>query len=86
MARLIRKEDVGLYGGDTVYLETKYGSGLVTIVSLSYRENEDGSETIHSVEWSADIAVANKKHPNGPRGRGLWSIFIFHIFSLAILL
>lgn len=52
MARLIRKEDVGLYGGDTVYLETKYGGGLVSIVSLSYREDEGGDETIHSVEWS----------------------------------
>ena len=57
MARLIPKENVDLYGGDIVYLETKYGSDLVTIVSLSYRPGEYKpgeivEDVVHSVEWS----------------------------------
>ena len=52
MARLIPKESVDLYGGDIVYLETRTGGGLVSILSFCYHEEPDGTETVNSVEWA----------------------------------
>lgn len=50
MARLIKKDNVGLYGGDSVYLETHFGGSLVSIIDFSYRSDTDGSEALHTVE------------------------------------
>lgn len=55
MARLIEKENVAEYGGQTVYLETHCGAGLVAIIAVSYRRNVDGSEDPHAVEWSGFV-------------------------------
>lgn len=52
MARLIEKEFVGNYGGDTVFLETHTGAGLVQILAFSYRQEASGEETVNSVEWA----------------------------------
>ena len=52
MARLIEKKNVGLYGGDTVYLETLFDGGLVSIIAFSYRPDTDGGEALHTVEWA----------------------------------
>ncbi len=52
VARLIEKENVCLYKGDTVYLETKFGAGLVQILAFSYRQEASGEETVNSVEWA----------------------------------
>ena len=55
MATLIEKEDVELYGGKIVYIETHCGAGLVAIIAVSYRRKVDGSEEPHAVEWSGFV-------------------------------
>lgn len=52
MARLIEKENVAAHGGETVYLETHFGGGLVSIIAFSYKPDASGEETVNSVEWA----------------------------------
>lgn len=76
MARLIEKEYVGDYGGETVFLETHTGAELVRILAFSYRQDADGNETVNSVEWAGfDEHKEYDMDTYGEKWR-LWDVYV----------